>query len=84
MVAADMASSDSWRGCLPRATISALKVWAVIGLIEHDGWYLARTRGSHKQFRHAIKPGTVTVPGKLSDDLHPKTAKSILRQAGLE
>lgn len=29
------------------------------------------------------KPGRVTVAGKRSDDLHPKTAASILRQAGL-
>ncbi|MHC5831363.1 MAG: type II toxin-antitoxin system HicA family toxin, partial [Nostoc sp.] len=33
-----------------------------------DGWYLDRTKGSHRQFKHPDKPGLVTVPGKLSDD----------------
>jgi predicted RNA binding protein YcfA (HicA-like mRNA interferase family) len=28
--------------------------------------------------------GRVTVPGKLSADLHPGTLKSILREAGLK
>jgi predicted RNA binding protein YcfA (HicA-like mRNA interferase family) len=51
--------------------------------LEDDGWYLAATRGSHRQFKHPTKPGRVTVAGKLSDDLHPKTRASILRQAGL-
>jgi predicted RNA binding protein YcfA (HicA-like mRNA interferase family) len=39
--------------------------------------------GSHRQFKHATKTGRVTVAGKRSDDLHPKTEASILRQAGL-
>ncbi|MEP0746446.1 type II toxin-antitoxin system HicA family toxin [Trichocoleus sp. ST-U2] len=29
-----------------------MKVQAVIKLIEEDGWYLARTRSSHHQFKH--------------------------------
>ena len=41
-------------------------------------------RGSHRQLKHATKPGRVTVAGKGSDDLHPKTAASILRQAGFK
>jgi predicted RNA binding protein YcfA (HicA-like mRNA interferase family) len=61
-----------------------LKVWQIIGLIEADGWYLVRTRGSHRHYWHPHKPGTVTVPGKRSNDLHPKTQASILRQAGLK
>ena len=55
----------------------------MISLLESEGWYLAATRGSHRQFKHPAKPGRVTVAGKLSDDLHPKTRASILRQAGL-
>ncbi|MEH2399085.1 type II toxin-antitoxin system HicA family toxin [Nostoc sp.] len=42
--------------------------------LEADGWYLARTKGSHRQFKH---------PGKLSDDLAPGTLSSIWRQAQL-
>jgi len=60
-----------------------LKVGEVLKLLEADGWYLVATRGSHRQFKHPSKPGRVTVAGKLSDDLHPKTRASILRQAGL-
>jgi predicted RNA binding protein YcfA (HicA-like mRNA interferase family) len=60
-----------------------MKVAEVLKLIESDGWELSRTRGSHRQYRHPIKRGLVTVAGKRRDDLHPKTLASILRQAGL-
>lgn len=43
-----------------------MKVREVIERLESDGWYLARTKGSHRQFKHPTKLGTVTVPGKLS------------------
>ena len=45
-----------------------MKVREVIKLIEEDGWYLARTRGSHRQFKHPTKSGLVTIVGKPSDD----------------
>jgi len=61
-----------------------MKVREVIQLIEDDGWYLARTKGSHRQYKHSSKTGLVTVPGKLSDDLAPGTLNSILKQAGLK
>jgi len=63
-----------------------MKVWKVkeiIKLIESDGWFLVKTKGDHRQFKHPTKKGKVTVPGKLSDDLDPNTAKNILIQAGL-
>jgi predicted RNA binding protein YcfA (HicA-like mRNA interferase family) len=49
-----------------------------------DGWVCVRTKGSHRQFHHATKPGTITVSGHPSDDIHPDTLKSIVKQAGLE
>ena len=54
----------------------------VIRLLEADGWYLVRTTGSHHQFKHHTKPGTVTVkhPDK---DIPRKTLDSIERQSGL-
>lgn len=55
----------------------------VIRDVENDGWILIRQSGSHRQFRHAVKPGLVTIPGAASDDLHPKTLASIRRQAQL-
>ncbi len=56
----------------------------MIRLLEKDGWYLVGTRGSHRQYKHAMKPGRVTLPGKLSDDLAPGTLNSILKQAALK
>jgi predicted RNA binding protein YcfA (HicA-like mRNA interferase family) len=61
-----------------------VKVREVVRLLEEDGWYLARTRGSHHQFKHPNKPGLVTVPGNRNDDLAPGTLASILKQAGLK
>lgn len=61
-----------------------MKVREAIALIEDDGWTLVRTKGSHKQYKHPIKRGVVTVPGKLSDDLAPGTVNSILKQSGLK
>jgi predicted RNA binding protein YcfA (HicA-like mRNA interferase family) len=61
-----------------------MKVREVIKLLEDRGWYLARTKGSHRQFKHATKPGTVTVSGKASVDVPPGTLNSIIKQAGLK
>ena len=61
-----------------------MKVAEVIRLLERDGWELSRTRGSHRQYKHPVRAGKVTVPGKPRDTLHPKTLASILRQAGIE
>jgi predicted RNA binding protein YcfA (HicA-like mRNA interferase family) len=61
-----------------------MKVKEVIKLLEEAGWYLARTRGSHRQFKHRARPGTVTVAGKLSVDVPAGTLNSILKQAGLK
>ena len=61
-----------------------MKIREVIRTIEKDGWVLSRTRGSHRQYRHPEKPGTVTIAGHPGDDVHPKTARSIFRQAGLK
>jgi len=49
-----------------------------------DGWHLGATRGNHRQFKHASKPGRVTVSGKPSDDLAPGTLNSVLKQAGMK
>ena len=71
--------------CGPKTTYySGVKVKAVIKLLEEDGWYLARTKGSHRQFKHPNKPGAVTVSGKESIDVPRGTLNSILKQAGLK
>ncbi len=61
-----------------------MKVKEIIKMIEQDGWYLVRTKGSHRQYKHNLKRGLVTVPGKLSDDLAIGTENSILKQAQLK
>jgi predicted RNA binding protein YcfA (HicA-like mRNA interferase family) len=63
-----------------------MKVWKtkeMITYIENDGWVFIKQKGSHRQFKHSTKPGRVTVPGGLNNDLPPGTSKSILTQAGL-
>lgn len=61
-----------------------MKVREIIKIIEKDGWYLARTKGSHRQFKHAFKKGLITIAGHLNDDLAKGTLDSIMRQADLK
>ena len=61
-----------------------MKVKAVLKILEKERWYLARTKGSHRQFKHPNKLGLVTVPRKLSDELAPGTLASILKQSGIK
>jgi len=67
------------------ATVNSvpMKISEVIRLLEQDGWILMRVTGSHTHFSHPWKPGLVTVAGKPSATLKPKTEASILKQAGL-
>ncbi len=60
------------------------KVRAVIRRLEGEGWVLARTRGSHRQYKHPDKPGLVTIAGHRNHDLAAGTYNSILKQAGLK
>ena len=60
------------------------KVRDAIRLVQQDGWYLVRTRGSHRQFHHPEKPGTVTIAGRPGKDLDTWVWRSILRQASIE
>jgi predicted RNA binding protein YcfA (HicA-like mRNA interferase family) len=55
----------------------------IIRRLRADGWVLARTKGSHHQFRHSSKAGLVTVPHPKRD-LPIGTVRSIFRQAGME
>ncbi|MBI5834828.1 MAG: type II toxin-antitoxin system HicA family toxin [Armatimonadetes bacterium] len=61
-----------------------MKVRAVLARLRADGWDVVRVTGSHRQLRHASKPGTVTLSGHLNDDMQAGTLRSIWRQAGLE
>ncbi|OGC08705.1 addiction module toxin, HicA family [candidate division WOR-1 bacterium RIFOXYA2_FULL_36_21] len=61
-----------------------MKVRDVIKMIEDDGWYLVRIKGSHQQYKHPEKLGRVTIAGHPSHDLAPGTLNSILKQSGLK
>ncbi|WP_202864182.1 type II toxin-antitoxin system HicA family toxin [Arsenophonus endosymbiont of Aleurodicus floccissimus] len=54
----------------------------VITLLEKDGWFLVRVKGSHHQFKHPNKKGLVTVKHPQKDIPLP-TFSSIKKQAGM-
>ncbi|MBQ7512431.1 MAG: type II toxin-antitoxin system HicA family toxin [Prevotella sp.] len=61
------------------------KVKEVIKLLEADGWYQlksAQTSGDHRNFKHPVKTGKVTIRGKESDVLSQFLINSIWKQAG--
>lgn len=64
--------------------VSGMKIRDVVKLIETDGWYLVRARGSHRQYKHPFRKGLVTIAGRLNDDIAKGTLNSVLRQAGLK
>ena len=61
-----------------------MKVREIIKLIENDGWYHVRTRGSHRHYKHRVKPGLVTIAGHPGVDMPKGTLNSVLKQAGLK
>lgn len=61
-----------------------MKIRDVIKLIEGDGWYLVPTKGSHRQYKHPMKSGRVTIAGHPSDDLAPGTLNSVFKQAQIQ
>ena len=61
-----------------------MKVRDVLKLIENDGWYQVTQKGSHRQFKHPVKPGGVTVAGHPSQEMDRGTLNNILKQAELK
>jgi predicted RNA binding protein YcfA (HicA-like mRNA interferase family) len=61
-----------------------MKAKEIIRILEQDGCMFSRQRGSHMQFHHPTKPGTVTVAFHGSKDLSKGDVASILKQAGLK
>jgi predicted RNA binding protein YcfA (HicA-like mRNA interferase family) len=61
-----------------------MKIRDIIKLIEADGWYKVNTKGSHRQYKHPVKKGRVTIAGHPGDDLAVGTLNSILKQARLK
>jgi len=62
-----------------------MKISEIIKMIEDDGWILVRQKGSHRQYKHRIKKGLVTIAlHKMSDDIAAGTLNSILKQAQIK
>jgi len=61
-----------------------MKVREVIKRLEEAGWYLSRTKGSHRQYKNLQNPNVITIPGNPSDDIPIGTLKNILKKAGLK
>ncbi len=59
-----------------------MKVRDAIKRLLDEGWYLKATKGSHRQYKHLIKPGKVTVAGHPNEDIPIKAWGEIQRQAG--
>ncbi|MDD1700222.1 MAG: type II toxin-antitoxin system HicA family toxin [Methanoregula sp.] len=61
-----------------------MKIRKLIELIESDGWEINRQKGDHRQYKHHIKPGLVTISGHLDDEIRPGTLNSVLKQAQIK
>lgn len=61
-----------------------MKVRDIIRILTEDGWYLDRIRGSHRQFKHPSKKGTVTVVGKESIDMEAGLQHNVFKQAQID
>ena len=62
-----------------------MKARDIVKMIEKDGWYLVRQKGSHRQYKHGTKQGLVTIAAhKMSDEIAPGTLNSIYKQAQLK
>lgn len=64
--------------------MKTVKVSKILRDLRDDGWIQVRQRGSHRQFKHPTKKGTVTVNGKESTTISGFLLKSIEAQSGLK
>lgn len=62
--------------------MKTIKVRALLRMLKDDGWELKATRGDHRQFKHPVKSGKVTIAGKPNDDVDGLVLQSIFKQAG--
>lgn len=67
-----------------KCSMKVVKVSKIIHDLEKAGWRMDRMKGSHREYVHPTKKGTVTVNGKKSDDVCGFLLKSIERQSGLK
>ena len=77
-------ASPAWSDTGYDSSLMPTRVKELLSRLEADGWLCVRQKGSHRQYRHPSKLGTVTVAGKPSIEVPPGTLSSILKQAGLK
>lgn len=78
----DVSKCSNFAMLIKSRYMKPLKVIELIRMLQKDGWYIDRQRGSHRQFKHITKKGTVTVNGKDSVTLTQELLNSIFKQAG--
>jgi len=61
-----------------------MKFREVLEVLRKDGWIKDRQKGSHAQYVHPTKPGSITVAGEGNREVPPGTLNAILKQAGLK
>jgi predicted RNA binding protein YcfA (HicA-like mRNA interferase family) len=62
--------------------LKSYKVIEVIKMLKDDKWYLVAQKDSHRQFKHSVKQGKVSINGKPSDTLSQFLLNNIFKQAG--
>jgi predicted RNA binding protein YcfA (HicA-like mRNA interferase family) len=61
-----------------------MKIRDVIRLVEDDGWFHVRTRGSHRHYKHATKPGLVTIAGHPGVDMPKRHSEQYSETSRIE
>ncbi len=62
-----------------------MKAKEILKILETDGWYVIRQKGSHRQYKHKTKKGLVTLAyHKLSDEVAIGTLNNIFKQAQIK
>jgi predicted RNA binding protein YcfA (HicA-like mRNA interferase family) len=56
----------------------------LVHILEADGWYSTGQTGSHRHFRHPVKPGLLIVPMHTGKEIGKGLLHSILKKAGLK
>ena len=64
--------------------MTVLKTSKVLKMLLDDGWEVVHQKGSHRQLKHPVKKGKVTLNGKPSDDISGNNLKSVEKQSGLK
>ncbi|MCM1333193.1 MAG: type II toxin-antitoxin system HicA family toxin [Bacteroides sp.] len=64
--------------------MKVLKTRTVLKALLDDGWVVVTTKGSHRQLKHPVKPGKVTLNGSPSSDIYGRELDNVEKQSGLK